>query len=145
MSRLIAGISGALALSLISGAAEFASGRNLDRDLSAVAGNRIPIAQSRSLLSGSPTEGTPSINRGSKADRAAGPVGSPASTRTVSFQLNGVSDTSFLVRFPVAASTPQAAPSPARPAIHRPMAACEPVVSVLTEVAKRLQPGSCVA
>jgi hypothetical protein len=144
MSQLIAGISGALALSLISGAAEFASGRNLDRDLSAVADNRTPINQSLSLSSGSPTEDTSSVNRGSKADRAAGPAGSPALTRTVSLQLNGVSDTTFLVRFPVAASTPAAARSSAKPAIGRSMAACEPVVSLLTEVAKQLQPGSCV-
>jgi len=144
MSQLIAGISGALALSLISGAAEFALGRNLDRDLSAVADSRTPITQSLSLSSGSPTEDISSVNRGSKADRAAGPAGSPALTRTVSLQLDGVSDTTFLVRFPVAASTPAAARSPAKPAIRRSMAACEPVVSLLTEVAKQLQPGSCV-
>lgn len=144
MSRLIAGISGAIALSLISGAAEFASGRNLGRDLSPVAADGTPVTQSLSLSSGSPTEGTSSINRGSKADRSAGPAGSPASMRTVSLQLNSVLDTTFLVRLPVAASTPPAAPSPARPVIRRPMAACEPVVSALTEVAKQLQPGSCV-
>jgi hypothetical protein len=84
------------------------------------------------------------VNRGSKADRVAGPAGSPASARTVSLQLNGVLDTSFLVRIPVAAVNPTAASSPARPAIRRPMVACEPVVSVLTEGAKQLDPGSCV-
>jgi len=144
MSRLIVGISSAIALSLISGAAVFASGRNLDSDMPRVAGNRSPITRSLSLSPGPPTEGTPLINRGSKADRAAGPARSPASAQTVSLQLTGVAETTFLVRFPMAVSTPPAAPAPARPAIRRPMAACEPVVSALTEVAKQLQPGSCV-
>jgi hypothetical protein len=138
MSRLIAGISGALALSLISGAAEFALGRDLP-----------PAAEYAEyhapMWSSSPVEGAPTVNRGSKADRAAGPAGSPALMRTVSLQLNGFSDTTFLVRVPVAASTPPATRSPARSTIRRSMVACEPVVSVLTEVAKQLEPGRCVA
>lgn len=137
MSRLITGISGVLALSLISGAAEFASGRGL----SAVAGDH---ATAQSLPSSPLAASASSVNRGSKADRAAGPAGSPALTRTVSLQLNGFSDTTFLVRVPVAISTPPAAPPPAKPAIRRRMVACEPVVSVLTEVATQLEPGRCV-
>lgn len=141
MSRLITGISGVLALALISGAAEFASGRGLP----AVAGDHITTAQSLSLSSGLSAGGASSVNRGSKADRAAGPAGSPALTRTVSLQLRGFSDTTFLVRVPVAISTPPAAPSPTKPATRRPVMACEPVVSVLTEVARQLEPGRCVA
>jgi len=146
MSRLITGISGALALSLISGAAisgaaELARGR----DLSPIAGNLTPIAQAWPLSSGSssPADGTTSVNRGSKTDRAVASVGSPASTRTISLKLDAFSDTTFLVRIPVAiANSPVAAP--VKPAIGRPMVACEPVVSMLTEVAKRLEPGRCV-
>lgn len=137
MSRLIMGISGALALSLISGAAEFARGR----DLSSAAGNSTPITQALSLSSRSSADGKSSVNRSAKADRVTSPVGSPASTRTISLTLEGFSDTTFLVRVPVAAANP---PAPIKPAIRRPMVACEPVVSVLTEVAKRLQPGRCV-
>jgi hypothetical protein len=140
MSRLIVGISGVLALSLISGAAELASGRGL----SAIAGDHTTIAQSLSLPSSSPAGSGSSVNRGSKADRAASPAGSPAQTRTVSLQLNGFSDTTFLVRVPVAISTPPSAPSPVKPAIRRTMVACEPVVSVLAEVARQLQPGRCI-
>jgi hypothetical protein len=145
MSRLITGISGALALSLISGAAVFASSRDLNRDLgrglSAVAGDHTTSAQSPSSSAGDMSL----VNRGSKADRAAGPAGSPASARTVSLQLNGVLDTTFVVRIPVTAANPPAASSfPARPAIRRPMVACEPAVSVLVEGAKKFQPGSCV-
>ena len=140
MSRLITGISGVLALSLISGAAEFARGR----DLSSVAGNLTPITQALALASRSSADVTSSVNRGSKADRAASPAGSPATTRTISLRLNAFSDTTFLVRIPVALANPPAvAPAPVRPAIGRPMVACEPVVSVLTEVAKRLEPGRC--
>jgi hypothetical protein len=132
MSRLITGISGAIALVLITGAAQFAMGR----DLSTVAGRLRPNQ------AGSPTSDTVAINRGAKADRAAGPSGSPARLRTIALKLNG--DTMVLMRVPVAAAAPSAASAPAKPVARKPMAACEPVVSVLTEVAKRLQPGRCV-
>jgi hypothetical protein len=138
MSRLTTGISGAVALMLISGAAQFAMGHDLSP-----AARPFPRAKP-SILSSSPAAGVPAINRGAKADRATGPAGSPALTRTVSLKLNGFSDTSFLVRVSVAAATPAAASSPARSVARKPMVACEPVVSILTEVAKRLQPGRCV-
>ncbi len=140
MSRLITGISGVLALSLISGVAEFARGR----DLSSVAGNLAPITQALALSSRSSADVTSSVNRGAKADRAVSPAGSPATTRTISLRLDAFSDTTFLVRIPEAfANPPAVAPAPLKPAISRPMLACEPVVSVLTEVARRLEPGRC--
>ena len=139
MSRLITGISCVLALSLISGVAEFARGR----DLSSVAGNLAPISQALALSSRSSAD-TPSVNRGAKADRAASPAGSPATTRTISLRLDAFADTTFLVRIPEATANPPAVvPLPVKPAINRPTVACEPVVSVLTEVAKRLEPGRC--
>jgi len=138
MSRLIMGISGALALSLISGAAELARGR----DLYSLAGNQTPVT--RSLLPALPSEATSAVNRDSKADRTAGPAGSPASTRTVSLKFDAFSDTTFLVRLPVAIANPPTMSAPSKPALRRPMVACEPVVSPLTEVAKRLQPGRCI-
>jgi len=140
MSRLITGLSGALALSLISGAAEFARGR----DLPPVADNRAPATQSLSVRSSSPVEGATSVNRGAKADRAAALSGSPASMRTISLKLDGFSDTTVLVRVFVVTGTPPAALSLAKPGLRRPMVACEPDVSVLTEVAKRLLPGRCI-
>ena len=140
MSRLITGISGVLAVSLVSGAAEFARGR----DLSAVTGNLAPITQALALSSRSSADVTASVNRGSKADRAAAPARSPATTRTISLRLDAFSDTTFLVRIPAAIANPPAvAPAPVKPVIGRPMQACEPVVSALTEVAKRLEPGRC--
>lgn len=140
MSRLITGITGVLALSLISGVAEFARGR----DLSSVAGNLAPITQALAFSSRSSADLTSSVNRGAKADRAASPAGSPATTRTISLRLDAFSDTTFLVRIPIAIANPAAAaPQPVKPATSRPKVACEPVVSVLTEVAKLLEPGRC--
>jgi hypothetical protein len=140
MSRLTTGISGAIALVLISGAAQFASGRDLGRDLSSVGGRLSPVDQAVSLSSSSAPAGETSINRGGKADRAAGPAGAPALTRTVSLKLNGFSDTSFLLRVPVVAAASPAA----KPVASKLMVACELVVSVLTEAVKQLQPGRCV-
>ena len=139
MSQLIMGITGALVLSVISGgAAEFARGR----DLSPVADHPSPVTQSLSSQSHSSNGGTSPVNRGSKADRTSAPAGSPASTETVSLKFDGFSDTTFLFRAPVAAANPLSVP--AKPLLRRPMVACEPMVSVLTDVAKRLQPGRCV-
>lgn len=137
MSRLTTGISGVIALVLISSAAQFAMGR----DLSTVAGRLPPVKPSL----GSQASETVVINRGAKSDRAAAPSGSPALLQTIALTLNGVSDTSVLVRIPVARAAPSSASAPARAVPRKPMAACEAVVSVLTEVARKLEPGRCVA
>ncbi len=68
-------------------------------------------------------------------------------TQTISLRLNGLSDTSVLVRWPIAGDAHGLSPGPAaltRSGGDKPVVACEPVVSVLTEVAKQLQPGRCV-
>ena len=132
MSRLAIGIFGALALSLTVGAAQFALGR----DLNEAPQDRLQDAFREPLAAA----GT-AVNRAAKADRLASVAGSPSRTRTVSLRLDSFSDTSFLVRIPVASG---AAPSGTKPGNRRLTVACEPVVSVLTEVAKLLQPGRCV-
>jgi hypothetical protein len=136
MSRLTTGISGAVALVLISGAAQFALGRDLGRDLGMSPVDRPSF--------GSPAAGTSAVNRGAKTDRATGPAGSPAVTRTVSLKLSGFSDTTFLLRVPVTSAAPTAVSSTAKRVAPKPAVACEPMVSVLTEVAKQLEPGRCV-
>jgi len=99
---------------------------------------------------GSPvdTAGTPAsdINRAAKADRAAGLKASAAPMRTISLRLNGLADTSVLIRIPVAQADRTGSPmrSPVAPGKGEAVVACEPVVSVLTDVAKLLQPGRCV-
>jgi hypothetical protein len=129
MSQLANGIYGVIAVSLTLGAAQFASGRDL-------AGRQQDPA-------GAPEA---AINRTAKADRAAGVARSGVPTRTISLQLNSLSDTSVLVRMPVAqaARNGSSAPSLMKSGNGKATVACEPVVSVLTEVAKQLQPGRCV-
>jgi hypothetical protein len=127
MSRLAAGVFGAIAVSLTFGAVQFALGR----DLSPGAHPGTPAA---------------AVNRAAKANRAAAVAPSGAPTQTISLHLRGFTDTSVLVRIPVAQAARSGAlapPSP-KPGTGRSTVACEPVVSVLTEVAKQLPPGRCV-
>ncbi len=128
-SRMIIG-AGAIALTL--GAIPLAAGR----DLSGGVFNRsqVPAATQAG-----------GINRAAKADRAGSFAQSSMPTQTISLQFNGLSDTSVLVRVPVAqAGRPGSfTPSWTRSGDKRAVA-CEPVVSVLTEVAKQLEPGRCV-
>jgi hypothetical protein len=130
MSQFSRGIFATLAASLTLGAVQFASGRDLSGDL-----------QASSI-------GTPftAINRATKTDRAAGVAVSPTPTQTISLQLNGVSDTSVLVRIPVAQAVGKgsSAPSLLKSGNDKMAVACEPAVSVLTEIAKQLAPGRCV-
>jgi hypothetical protein len=129
------GVLSAVAVSLTCGAAQFAFGR----DLSVNPQDR--LQQSMEELASNGT----AINRAAKTDRAAGVAGSPAQTRTILLRPEGQPDTSVLVRIPMAqagrnGSAPSLTKSPAR----KMAVACEPMVSVLSEVAKLLQPGRCV-
>lgn len=137
MSQLSRGFFAATAVALlcgVGGAVQFAAGRDLS-------------GYARS----SPANFEASINRSAKTDRAAGVAGVPVQTRTISLPLYGLSDMSVLVRIPVArearngAFAPLVTKSGDRKSGDRKLAvACEPVVSVLTEIAKQLQPGRCV-
>ena len=85
------------------------------------------------------------VNRIAKADRAA-LLPAPVQTRTIALRLDALADTSVLVRIPVAKA---ARNTPSAPMINKSgdrklAVACEPPVSVLSEVAKLLQPGRCV-
>jgi len=129
MSQISRGILGAIAISVGLGVASFAAGHELT-------GNLVDAA------------GTPAsdINRAAKTDRAAGLKTSVAPMRTISLRVDGLSGTSVLIRIPVAAAdrASSSTRSPVGPAKGGTAVACEPVVSVLTEVAKQLQPGRCV-
>jgi hypothetical protein len=112
----------------------------------------IPLAAGRDLSGGvfnrsevPAVTPTTEINRAAKTDRAGSAVRSDVAMQTISLKLNGLSDTSVLVRVPVAqAVRPSSfAPSWTRSGDKRTVA-CEPLVSVLTEVAKLLEPGRCV-
>jgi hypothetical protein len=131
MSKISSGILGALAVSLSLGAAQYASGSDL-----------VGLARQSTAVAAAPQA---TINREAKADRADAPTNA-LQTKTISVSVDGLSDTSILVRVPVArkeARNTSPVPVLAKQPVARTVA-CEPVVSVLTEVAKQLQPGRCV-
>jgi hypothetical protein len=129
MSQVFSGILGALAVSLSFGAAQFAAGSDL-----------------RGQQDATPAQDV-TVNRQAKADRADAPAIS-LKTQTISVRVDGLSDTSVLVRVPLMQTRKEASNTTPAPRLSKqPVArtvACEPVVSVLTEVAKQLQPGRCV-
>jgi hypothetical protein len=148
MSHIRKSILGAAAITVSLAAAHFAFGQDL------TVGMR---------TSGMPEQ---SIDRSAKADRASVFAEPVAPTQTISIHVDRVPDTSVLVRIPVAradqggkdqgsatqgsanpGSTPEGNAAPAAQQIKDPRkatVACEPVVSVLTDIAKRLQPGRCI-
>lgn len=129
MSQISKGIFGAIGLSLIFGAIQLASGRDLT---------------GTDLATGPVGSGTSeaTINRAAKADRMAG-VASPAlRMRTVALRLPSLPDTSVVFQVPLTEEARNG--SFVRPGSRTMAVACEPVVSVLTEIARQLQPGRCV-
>jgi hypothetical protein len=149
MSHIRKGIFGVAAIMLSFGAVQFASGED--------------------LTIGMRTAGIPdqAIDRSGKTDRAPILAEPAAPTQTISIHVDQVPGTSVLVRIPVArddqagkdqsretqgsasqGSAPEGnATAPATQQVkdpHKATLACEPVVSVLTEIAKRLQPGRCI-
>jgi hypothetical protein len=98
-----------------------------------------------SLSQSGPIDTTATINRAAKADRASRTGGSALQTQTVAL-LNDLANTSVLIRVPVARESRNGAPASLliKSGESKPTVACEPVVSVLTAVAKQLQPGRCV-
>ena len=122
------GILSAVAVLVSFGAIQLASGRDLTTTPQASA-----------------SEPGTAVNRAAKADRAAGMAGLAALTQTVSLRLDGLADTSVLVRVPLAREARNTStPSLIKSRDGRQTVACEPMVSILTEVFKQLQPGRCV-
>ena len=143
MSQIHKGIFGSLAIALTLGAVQLAFAHDL-------IGGRQGTVQ---VAAAAPETG---VNRAGKSDRASVPA-SPGQTQTITLRHDGVADTSVLVRVPVAKEASKEASKEARnetrnsptppvtkPAPRKITVACEPPVSVLTEVAKLLQPGRCV-
>jgi hypothetical protein len=142
MSQIFKAILAAVAVSGTFGAVQLASGHDLM--------GRLQLAA---------TEPAGEINRATKTDRAA--LRAPQSqTETITIRSVGLDDTSVVVRVPVVRAPVIQAPAvetpavteeirnrpaaPAKPGASKMTVACEPPVSVLTEVAKLLQPGRCV-
>jgi hypothetical protein len=88
------------------------------------------------------------VARAGKSDRAS-VTRTGVDSQTFSIQPSGMSGTSVLVRIVSQKPDRRANDKPAtqlrpRDKAAKPRGACEPVVSMLTEVAKRLEPGRCV-
>jgi hypothetical protein len=127
MSYASNGVLGALAVVASFGAAQLALGENL------TVGMR---------TAGSPAQ---AVNRVAKTDRSAMPAAKVAPTQTVAIRVDRFPETSILVRIPANHEARSSVPAPLQFKSDRKMAiACEPMVSVLTEIAKQLQPGRCV-
>ena len=133
MSQLSKGIFGTIAVSLTLGtlgAVQLASGRDL-------------------IKKNHPVDTSEAVNRAGKADRAPRAEGSAAAMRTISLRLERLADTSVVIRLPVLTQARKEARNVPAPSLLKSQArksavACEPPVSVLTEVAKQLEPGRCV-
>jgi hypothetical protein len=124
LKNLRTGILGAVAFSLSFGAVQLASGH--DR------------------TSGSSASWDNDVNRAVKSDRIAKLTAS-VPMRTYSIRPEGLANTSVVIRIPLRRETQNSEPAKdlSKDLGKRPVA-CEPVVSVLTEIAKQLQPGRCV-
>lgn len=91
------------------------------------------------------------INRAAKSDRLDGVARSASPQRTIALSLVGVSDTSVLVRVPIAQPQGQLAPvqtkpavAPARGTATKRLVACEPIASILTEAGRTMAAGRCI-
>ncbi|MBN8967814.1 MAG: hypothetical protein J0G95_05060 [Rhizobiales bacterium] len=139
MIQLASGLLGALAATLALGAAH----------LENVAGNDLlgPKHLASATPSGMIQASVVNVNRTAKADRAGAPGQAQADFVTLSFRLTGLPDTSVMMRMPVgqmsAPPSPPAASAPGSVTTRRTIA-CEPAVSMLTTVAKQLQPVRCI-
>jgi hypothetical protein len=125
-ASLIRVVFGAAAVSLTLGAVQFASGHDLS----------LPLLSAKQV---------DTVNRADKTDRAV--VAVPVTPgRTIGFRPGDLPDTSVLVRVPLTREVRESTRAPlfTKSEQSKPMVACEPVVSVLTEVAHKLQPGRCV-
>lgn len=129
MSYRVTGILGAVAALATLGAVQFASGHDLTVGLATPG-----------------PSGTEQVNRAVKTDREAIAIISSARTRTISIRVDRLPNTSILVRVPQGQEARNAPPRLFIKAGERskPAVACEATVSVLTEVARQLQPGRCV-
>ena len=128
MSYTVNGILGAVALAATFGAVQFASGHDLTVGMRS-----------------SGTAEQEEVNRAVKADRAVVVAAMPTQARTISIRLERLPNTSIVVRLPAAREARSTGPALFIKSGERASAvACEPMVSVLTEIVRQLQPGRCV-
>ena len=136
MSRVASGVLAAAAATFAFGAVHLAGASGNNRLMSdGLADTGLPSA----------TRMMASVNREAKSDRAPSAQNLKRGT-TIAFEVPSLPNTTVMVRVPaenVAGNAP--AKAPARPSSRRHTTACEPSVSILTAVAKQLQPSRCLA
>lgn len=147
MSRISKCALGLIAASLALGGVQF--GMASDNGLARAIRGDARLWQTDSLSIAS------AVNRSAKSDRAVA-LPAPMDTATLSFQLPGLTNMSVAMRLPSADASRlrPAAPTEVARTTSRDVGktmvrrkttvACEPVVSVLTEVARQLEPGRCI-
>jgi hypothetical protein len=135
MSRVASGILAAVAATFAFGAVHLAG---------ATGNNRLMADRLNDTGLSIVANTASTVNREAKADRAAGAAIDGRSV-TMAFEVPALPNTTLIVRVPTenAANTPPKSPERSSPA--RRTTACEPSVSVLTAVAKQLQPSRCLA
>ncbi|WP_149533096.1 hypothetical protein [Tardiphaga sp. P9-11] len=134
MSKVSSLVLGMVAGATMFGAIQYASGNDL-----------------RSTLTDSDKTAASGVNRAAKGDRGTMTTAQNEQSQTLSFRVQGLSDTSILLRMgavpavaPVKNEAINVRPVPMNAKPQRAAVGCEPPVSVLSEMAKILQPGRCV-
>ncbi|MES2751615.1 MAG: hypothetical protein V4661_09615 [Pseudomonadota bacterium] len=156
MSHMVSGILGAVAATLALGAVhlEVAEGNDLfgpaQQGAPSVFDARTFEAQTTGLARPDSGSAIHNVDRSAKGDRDT--VARIAGGSTLSFKIPGTPDGSILLRVPSGEAAdavrkspaPVGSTSPRGSAVGRRAIACEPSVSVLTAVAKQLEPGRCI-
>lgn len=142
MSRTSRMLMAVTAAALTAGAAQLALGRDLGRDL----GRNLMETGTVSTAVAAVTGGD--VNRAAKSDRLPQADRGAGESRTVSARVGDLANTSVLIRLNGPARKPRSGPP--KPAVSPASAAnktfaCEPMVSVLTEIARQLAPGRCLS
>lgn len=142
MSQMFSVQRAVIAAALTVAAAPFAMGGELPAWL---VRSPVMVTAATPALAGNPVN---NVERAGKSDRAP-VIRAGVESQTFSIQPSGLNGTSVLVRIVSQKPDRRVNEKPAtqlqpRSKASRPRAACEPVVSMLTEVAKRLEPGRCV-
>jgi hypothetical protein len=135
MAKVSSLVLGMVAGATMFGAIQYASGNDL-----------------RGTLTDADKVASNGVNRTAKGDRASMISAQTEQRQTVSFSVQGLSDTSVLLRLAATPAKSETAkneainirPVPVNAKPQRAAVGCEPPVSVLSEMAKILQPGRCV-
>lgn len=142
MSKVSSLVVGVVSGAAMFGAIQYASGNDLS-------GSRLRGTLTERDTAIPSSSFTTTVNRSAKGDRDMAPA-SLDPGQTLSFRVHGLTDTSVLLR--LAGPAPKAQPekpasTKAIPIDSKPRkatVACEPPISMLTEVARSLQPGRCI-